>query len=114
MDFTRILGIYLDNAIEAAKESKTPKLELHIADFGDRVVLLLSNTFLDHGLTVSEMLQPHTSTKGDGRGIGLSNVSRILEKHPTVFHQTFIKDQIFTQHLELPRDETLGSFIFSS
>ncbi|MGN0484755.1 MAG: GHKL domain-containing protein, partial [Lachnospiraceae bacterium] len=40
IDFTRILGIYLDNAIEAAKESKTPKLELHIADFGDRVVLL--------------------------------------------------------------------------
>ncbi len=102
VEFTRILGIYLDNAIEAAHETSKPSIELHIADCGTHTAILLSNTFLNHGLSVADMTRLNTSTKGKDRGIGLANVQIILGRYPEIFHETYIRDNFFIQHLELP------------
>lgn len=102
IDFTRLLGIYLDNAIEAALESPHPKVNLHIMDMGGYVALLISNSYIDNGLSLAEMTTLHVTTKGAGHGIGLHNATQIFAKYPLVFHETGIEDNLFFQHMQIP------------
>lgn len=102
IDLTRLLGIYLDNAIEAALETPNPKVNLHISDMGGYVALLIANSFIDNGLTLAEITILKASTKGAGHGIGLHNASLIFAKYPNVFHETYLKDNLFFQHMQIP------------
>lgn len=102
VDLTRLLGIYLDNAIEAALESPNPKVNLHLADMDGYIALLISNSFLDKGLTLAEITSLNVTTKGNGHGIGLHNASQIFAKYPSVFHETYIENNLFFQHLQIP------------
>lgn len=102
IDLTRLLGIYLDNAIEAALESPIPKVNLHLADMGEYIALLISNSYMDKGLSLAEMTTLHVTTKGNGHGIGLHNANLIFMKYPSVFHETYIENDLFFQHMQIP------------
>ena len=104
VDLTRLLGIYLDNAIEAALESPNPKVNLHLADMDGYIALIISNSFLDKGLSFTEMTSLHITTKEKGQGIGLHNASLIFAKNPSVFHETYIENDLFFQHLQIPHN----------
>lgn len=101
IDLTRVLGIYLDNAMEAASETEHPVIAFHMASVHNCIAIMIANSFLDKGLPVSEMAQLNVTSKGENHGIGLYNANQILNQYDTVFHETFIEDGQFIQHLQI-------------
>ena len=101
VDLTRMLGIYLDNAIEACLETEHPLLNFHLGKMNQDIVFIISNTFLDKGLSVSQMYKKDVTTKGNGHGIGLYNVSEILNRYDTIYHETLIENGMFIQQIQI-------------
>ena len=50
VDLCRVIGIFLDNAIEAALETKQPEIRMAILDEEKEIIFIISNSFLDTGL----------------------------------------------------------------
>lgn len=99
IDLTRILGIYIDNATEAALETEKKEVKLNIVKGQHSITIVLMNSFVDHGLSVGEMEKQHVSTKGENRGLGLNNVNEILRAYPNINKMTEIRDGYFVQTL---------------
>ncbi|MGN0483810.1 MAG: GHKL domain-containing protein [Lachnospiraceae bacterium] len=99
VDFTRVLGIFLDNAIEAALECDTKRIELNLIQNPHSIVLTLRNTFQNTGISLAQMRKRGFSTKGDSRGLGLANVQEILATYANVENMTEIQGDFFVQHL---------------
>ncbi|WP_196811652.1 sensor histidine kinase [Butyrivibrio sp. VCD2006] len=101
IDLTRILGIYLDNAIEAAVETEHPEVCFHLGVTNNSTVFIISNSYVDHGLSISQMSQKDVSSKGSDHGLGLYNVSKILSKYDNIFTDTSTHEGSFIQQLQI-------------
>ncbi len=101
VDLIRMLGIYLDNAMEACLETAHPILNFHLGRMNGDTVFIITNTFVDKGLSVAQMQKKGITTKGDGHGIGLSNVSEILNRYDHIYHETSIRDGLFIQQVQI-------------
>ena len=101
VDLTRMLGIYLDNAIEACLETEHPTINFHLGKMNQDIILIISNTFVDKGLSVAQMYKKDVTTKGDGHGIGLHNVSQILNRYDNIYHETLMEDGLFIQQVQI-------------
>ncbi|MDE6388527.1 MAG: GHKL domain-containing protein [Lachnospiraceae bacterium] len=101
VDLTRMLGIYLDNAIEACLETEHPVLHFHLGKMNQDIVFIISNTFIDKGLSVAQMYKKEITTKGDGHGIGLYNVAEILNRYDNIYHETLIDEDLFIQQVRI-------------
>lgn len=101
VDLTRTLGVYMDNAIEASLETEKPVLNLHMGKVDNDVVCIISNNYIDKGISISQMQKKDVTTKGSGHGLGLYNVSEILNKYSNIFHETHIEDGLFVQQLRI-------------
>lgn len=99
VDFTRVLGIFLDNAIEASNECDIKEIKLNIIKEKKSVTIIIMNTFIDHGIPISQFEKKYFSTKGENRGIGLYNVREILNHYNNVFKVTEINNGFFSQTL---------------
>ncbi len=101
VDLARILGIFLDNAIEAALETETPQIGLNIIQNKDGVSIIISNCFRDNGVVLYKLKQKGFSTKSGHQGIGLSNVQKIISSYDNVLLETTMQCGYFMQHMEL-------------
>lgn len=101
IDLARILGIFLDNAIEAAFEAEQPKIGLNIIQNNTGVAIIISNRFQDNGLVLHKLKQKGFSTKSGHQGIGLSNAQKIISSYDNVLFETTIQGDTFVQHMEL-------------
>ena len=101
VDLTRMLGIYLDNAIEASLETEHPIVNFHLGKMNQDIVFIISNTFIDKGLSVAQMHKKEVTTKENGHGIGLSNVSEILNRYDNIYHETLIDKDLFIQQVRI-------------
>lgn len=102
VDLCRVIGILLDNSIEAAIESKEKKLKFGIIINKKSTIIIISNSYnKTNMLSISEIYKVGFSTKGKNRGIGLNNVLEILEKYNSVFLDTFIENDQFIQKIEI-------------
>ena len=99
IDLCRVLGIYMDNAIEAASESDNKEIKFNVVKEDDSVTFVLMNSFVNHGLSLTDMEKQNVSSKGEGRGLGLNNVKEILSRYDNVNKITEIKDDFFIQTL---------------
>ena len=99
LDLTRILGIYIDNAVEAALETSTKEVKFNVVLDKNSVTIVLANSFVNKGVSLNDIEKKSYTTKGEGRGIGLSNVNEILLKYHNVSKMTEIKDRYFFQTL---------------
>ena len=97
-DFTRCLGILLDNAAEAALETETPWVEVVLLAQGNTLSLRLSNPYA--GIVEPEKIWTEGfSTKGEGRGLGLPGYQRILTGYANVASSTSWAGGVFVQEL---------------
>ena len=97
-DFTRCLGILLDNAAEAALETETPWVEIVLLPQKGRLSLRVSNPYLG-AIDPDKIWTEGFSTKGEGRGLGLPGYQRILEDYPHTAASTSWADGVFIQKL---------------
>lgn len=101
IDLTRVLGIYLDNAIEASLETAHPELNVHICKMEHSVVFIISNSFVNNNINISDINKIGVTTKGEGHGIGLHNANEILNKYGNILKSTRIEENMFIQELQV-------------
>ncbi len=89
---SKILGVYLDNAIEASSTSKKKLISLEIYVSNNDIVFIISNTFNPNNI-VHNRNQKGSSSKGPGRGNGLYFATKLLQKNNWIDEtQTISKD----------------------
>ncbi|WP_294343306.1 GHKL domain-containing protein [uncultured Clostridium sp.] len=99
IDFTRCMGIILDNAVEASIESEKKILNIAFINKNKSLIVVVENTFPLNIPPIYKMFKYGFSTKGDNRGIGLSNLREITNKYQKVSLETVIKEDKFVQNL---------------
>ena len=97
-DFTRCLGILLDNAAEAALETETPWVEVVLLAQGEALSLRVSNPYAG-AIDPDRIWTEGFSTKGERRGLGLSSYQRILKDYPHTVASTSWANGVFVQEL---------------
>lgn len=101
MQLSRILGILLDNAIEAALEvTDNKKIEMNIIQIDKTTDIQISNTFNNIGTPIADFNKEGFSTKGTNRGLGLSSAHEIANKL-NILLNTEIDGNTFIQNLSI-------------
>ena len=103
-DFTRILGILLDNAIEAAKECNEKKINVSFrkeSNNNDRILVIIQNTYANKEVNTEEIYQKGITSKENHSGLGLWKVRQILMHNNNLNLFTTKDDEFFTQQFEI-------------
>lgn len=104
MQLSRILGIFLDNSLEAGLELENNRfIELIILKANKTIVIQITNTFYNTDLDIDKINESGYSTKGENRGIGLSSADDIISKQNMILN-TRIEDNLFKQILTIEGD----------
>lgn len=101
VDLARVLGIFLDNAIEAALETSHPKVGLNIIRNPNTVAIIISNSFQEKDFALHKLKQQGFSTKKGHQGIGLPNAQKIISSYGNVLLETSKQGNYFTQYMEI-------------
>ena len=99
LDLVVISSVFLNNAIEATVKSEDPTLTVSFFKNQDYLTLVIDNTTREERIPVSRIFDEGVSSKGEGRGLGLSKVAEILNRYPKVNLETRSCDYHFTQVL---------------
>lgn len=97
-DISRILGVYLDNAMQAAGKSSNKYIVLEFKTSKNEIVFEISNTY-NGKLEVEKLNQEKFTTKGSGHGYGLSLSRDILAKNKYLSQKKEINGMYFVQKL---------------
>lgn len=103
MSLPRMLGIILDNAIEAASDIEESVVSIALIDEELETRIIVSNPYQSTLDAIHILRQEGYSTKGKGRGIGLYNLD-LLVKKSNIMLQTELNDQVFTQELTILKE----------
>lgn len=98
-DFSRILGILLDNAIEAAEESNEKLIEIEFSSDSKKQLFIIRNSCKDTNISTTKIFEKGYSTKNRNSGFGLWKVHKILSKNTNLDLFTTISDDMFSQQL---------------
>jgi two-component system sensor histidine kinase AgrC len=101
LDLSRILGIFLDNAMEAAIETEEKEVRFCMFYKEMDLYLIIQNTAIPPTHAISELRSHDFSTKGENRGIGLFNVDIILKNYENTIWNTTYEEPYFIQELIL-------------
>ncbi|MBW9159445.1 sensor histidine kinase [Clostridium tagluense] len=99
IDLSRCLGIILDNAIESALESEKKVIDIALINKINSVILVVANTFSGDIPALSKLFKDGFSTKGENRGLGLSNCKDMIGKYKNISLDTSITDVQFIQEI---------------
>ena len=102
-EFARILGILLDNAIEAASECDEKILNIIFRrDSKNSVdIIKIENTYKDKNVNIENIFNKGISGKENHTGLGLWEVKQILKKNNNLNLHTTKNEQFFIQQLEI-------------
>ena len=101
LDFITIVSILADNAMEAAVETSHPVVSFAFLEQEGRQIFIVENTIKEFSIYSDTIFKKGFSTKGENRGLGLSNVQNIISHYPNVSLRTTSHDHSFRQELEL-------------
>lgn len=82
-DLTKLLGVFLDNTIDAALKSEEKEIEVELKDKDDCLLLTISNTY-DKNTDINKVGKSGFTTKGVGHGFGLSIVKDIAKTNSEI------------------------------
>jgi len=99
-DLLRCVGILLDNAIEETKKQEKASVILLILQEAGKLTIVVKNPVRSQP-DLENIWQEGYSTKGGGRGLGLSIFQRIIRKYPEVLHEVKVEDYNFSQVLTI-------------
>lgn len=101
VDLVRIIGILLDNAIEACQECEHPSIGFSIMKMDNDITFVIKNTYIKHDIDYSKLGSIGVSSKGKRRGAGLYNIKTITNDYDNVIMDTEYEAGYFTQVLEI-------------
>lgn len=104
-EFTRILGILLDNAIEAAAECENKIIHVSFRKEQNRrrLLVIIDNTYKNKDINVDKIYEKDFSTKSKttNSGLGLWEVRQILKKNNNLNLFTAKSEEFFSQQFEI-------------
>ena len=102
-EFARILGILLDNAIEASSEADEKVINLTFKDDteNNRQLIIIENTYKDKNINTEKIFEKGVSSKENHTGIGLWEVRKLISKNNNVNLHTSVTEKYFSQQLEI-------------
>ena len=102
-EFCRILGILLDNAIQATQECEEKQITVTIRKDNrcKRQLLIVENTYKEKDIDTEKIFEKGYSTKEGNTGLGLWEVRQILLKNTNLNLFTSKDDKYFKQQLEI-------------
>ena len=102
-EFARILGILIDNAIEASSECDDKLINLIFRDDtkNSRQLIILENTYNNKNIDTEKIFEKGISGKENHTGLGLWEVRKIIKKTNNVNLYTTKNDKFFKQQLEI-------------
>ena len=95
----QILGILLDNAIEAAALAEERKIKIAIVKNSSSKAFIIKNTWIEQDIPINKLFDLGFSTKGESRGTGLHTVRNYTDKIKGLHLETEITDEYFSQIL---------------
>lgn len=102
-EFARILGILLDNAIEASSECEEKALNITFKNDTKnyRQLLTIENTYNTPDIDTEKIFEKGISEKENHTGLGLWEVRKLVKKNNNVNIFTSKNDKYFIQQLEI-------------
>lgn len=101
-DISKILGVYIDNAIEATlvSEQKYIIVESYLED--DNIVFSISNTYKGN-VNLNKVDKEGYTTKGEGKGYGLSLVKDIINRSNYLKQERLLNGIYYVQKLYIKK-----------
>ncbi len=103
-DLARIIGVYLDNAIEASSTSEGKKLGIEMYLIKEKIEIIITNTF-NNEINLDKIGKESFSTKGKHRGHGLLLVKKILSENNRFEAKKEIRGNIYIQSLKISENK---------
>ena len=102
-EFARILGILLDNAIDAASECDEKVLNIFFRNEArnNRNIILIENTYKDKDVDLNQIFNKGITGKENHTGLGLWEIRQLLKKNNNVNLYTNKNEKYFTKQLEI-------------
>lgn len=102
-EFARILGILLDNAIEASSECEEKLINLTFRENtnNSRQLIIIENTYKDKNVDTEKIFEKGVSGKQEHTGLGLWEVRKIIKKNKNINLFTTKNERLFIQQLEI-------------
>lgn len=101
---SQILGILLDNAMEAALQTEKPYLEIILLPQEEHIYIEIKNSTLPLTVPISELSRRGFSTKKGHTGLGLHTAQKLLAPLEHVQFSLEVQDTIFSAKLILGKD----------
>jgi two-component system sensor histidine kinase AgrC len=100
LDICKIIGVYLDNAIDATKnlEEKYINFEMYLED--KILNISISNNYEGY-IDIDNIEKKGNTTKGAGHGYGLALSKKIIDENNRLMNQKNISKECFTQILKI-------------
>ena len=97
----KILGVFLDNAVEAVKGLKKKEISIDMYTLDCKLCIDITNNFKGN-LDLDKISNAKYTTKGDGHGYGLTLVNNLLEEEPNKLeNEKSVNRDTFTQTLKI-------------
>ncbi len=90
----RIIGILMDNAIEATLRQAKPYIQFALIKHSEQVYELVVANSLADKININVAMKFEHSTKGGHQGIGLSNVTQLVENDDHYSFSAEVKDKV--------------------
>ena len=102
-EFTRILGILMDNAIQATCECENKIINVVMRNSfnGNAQLLIVENTYKDKNLNIEKIYEKNFTTKPNNTGLGLWEENRIVQRHKNINIETTKDDMYFRQQIKI-------------
>lgn len=102
-DFSRMLGIFLDNALEAAKDSKEKQINIMFRDSqrNNTQIISIENSYNNRDVDTSTIFEKGKTSKENHSGMGLWEVTQILKRNNNVNLNTTKDKKYFKQIIEI-------------
>lgn len=93
----KVLGVYLDNAIESAEKTEKKLLGIETFTKNDDVIFIISNTYDPNVKKIGR------SSKGPGRGYGLLLANSIISSNSRLSSSTEITPELYIKKLNIKK-----------
>lgn len=100
---SKVLGIYIDNAIDAAVETNKKLVTIEIYSLNEEVNFVISNKFKSSKLQIDHIAKKGYTTKGPGHGKGLYLINKFIRRFDWMSSERKIISNYYIQKMTIQK-----------
>lgn len=98
LDICKIIGVYLDNAIQEVENLKTKFIGIELYLEEEDLIISVTNNYEGY-LDLEKLEDKGYTTKNNGHGYGLVLTKELISKNSKLENRKYISEDLFTQEL---------------